>query len=45
VLKITLFEPIFSETFAEKLAELGVDKYAKKLTTIQLIEVIAHAQI
>jgi hypothetical protein len=40
-----LFEPIFSDTFTKKLTELGVDKYVKKLTTIQLIELIAHAQI
>jgi hypothetical protein len=40
-----LFEPIFSNAFTQKLTELGVDKYVKKLTTIQLIELIAHAQI
>jgi len=40
-----LFEPIFSDVFIQKLTELGVDKYVKKLTTIQLIELIAHAQI
>lgn len=40
-----LFEPILSDAFIQKLTELGVDKYVKKLTTIQLIELIAHAQI
>ena len=40
-----LFEPIFSDVFTKKLTEIGVDKYVKKLTTIQLIELITHAQI
>lgn len=40
-----LFEPILDDVFTKKLTELGVDKYVKKLTTIQLIELIAYAQI
>jgi hypothetical protein len=40
-----LFYPVYSEKFRQHIEEMGVDKYAKKLHTIQLIELIAHAQL
>jgi hypothetical protein len=40
-----LFQPIFQQRIFEQLTELGVDKYVKKLSAIQLIQLIAHAQI
>lgn len=40
-----LFLPLLSEQFQEQLINLEVDKYVKKLTTTQLIELLAHAQI
>ena len=40
-----LFQPFFHEEIAEQLERLEVDKYVKKLTTIQLIQLIAYAQI
>jgi len=40
-----LFGPVSTEKFRQQVKEMGVDKYAKKLHTIQLIELIAHAQI
>jgi hypothetical protein len=40
-----LFQPFFNEKIIEQLERLEVDKYVKKLTTIQLIQLIAYAQI
>jgi IS4 transposase len=40
-----LFEPIFIEDFIQYLNDTRVDKYTKKLKTIQLIELIANAQL
>ncbi|MGB9975924.1 IS4 family transposase [Thermovenabulum sp.] len=40
-----LFGPIFTEKFQQEVEKMGVDKYTKKLHTIQLIELIAHAQL
>jgi hypothetical protein len=40
-----LFQPFFDEGISKTLERLEVDKYVKKLTTIQLIQLIAHAQI
>jgi hypothetical protein len=40
-----LFQPFFDEGISKILERLEVDKYVKKLTTIQLIQLIAHAQI
>jgi hypothetical protein len=40
-----LFEPIFIENFIQYLNDTEVDKYVKKLKTIQLIELIAYAQL
>ncbi|MEL7566831.1 MAG: hypothetical protein AAGU27_18390 [Dehalobacterium sp.] len=40
-----LFEPIFIEDFIQYLNDIKVDKYIKKLKTIQLIELIANAQL
>jgi len=40
-----LFQPFFNEEIAEQLERMEVDKYVKKLTTIQLIQLIAYAQI
>jgi hypothetical protein len=38
-----LFNPISTEKFLQLVKEMGVDKYVKKLHTIQLIELIAYA--
>jgi hypothetical protein len=40
-----LFEPIFNEDFIQYLNDIEVDKYTKKLKTIQLIELMANAQL
>jgi hypothetical protein len=40
-----LFQPFFHEKITVQLEELEVDKYVKKLTTVQLIQLIAYAQI
>jgi len=40
-----LFQPFFQAEITEQLEKLEVDKYVKKLTTIQLIQLIAYAQI
>ena len=40
-----LFLPFFCEKITVQLKELEVDKYVKKLTTVQLIQLIAYAQI
>lgn len=40
-----LFKPINNKIFSQQLAGLEVDKYAKKLKTQQLIELVAHAQL
>jgi IS4 transposase len=40
-----LFEPIFIEDYIQYLNDTRVDKYTKKLKTIQLIELIANAQL
>lgn len=40
-----LFQPFFHEEITEQLERLEADKYVKKLTTIQLIQLIAYAQI
>ena len=40
-----LFQPFFNEKITEQFEKLEVDKYVKKLTTIQLIQLIAYAQI
>lgn len=37
--------PVYSEKFQQQMEEMGVDKYAKKLYSIELIELIAHAQL
>ncbi|MBS3975577.1 MAG: IS4 family transposase [Syntrophomonadaceae bacterium] len=39
------FGPVSSEKFRQQVEEMGVDRYAKKLYTIQLIELVANAQI
>jgi len=39
------FSPIFSENLQKELIAYGVDKYVKKLTTLQLIQVIIYAQL
>ena len=39
------FKPIFSENLQKELIVYGVDKYVKKLTTLQLIQVIICAQL
>ncbi|MDK2905988.1 MAG: hypothetical protein PWQ67_340 [Clostridia bacterium] len=40
-----LFEPTFNESFFQQLTDLEVDKYVKKLTTTQLIQLMANAQL
>ncbi|MDK2984512.1 MAG: hypothetical protein PWQ96_154 [Clostridia bacterium] len=40
-----LFGPVCSEKFQQQQQGMEVDKYAKKFYTIQLIELIAHAQL
>jgi hypothetical protein len=40
-----LFKPINNKIFSQQLDDLEVDKYAKKLKTQQLIELVAHAQL
>ena len=40
-----LFKPINNKIFSQQLDDLEVDKYAKKLNTKQLVELIAHAQL
>jgi Transposase DDE domain/Domain of unknown function (DUF4372) len=40
-----LFEPFFHQEITKKFESLEADKYVKKLTTIQLIQLIAYAQI
>ncbi|MDH7525372.1 MAG: DUF4372 domain-containing protein, partial [Peptococcaceae bacterium] len=40
-----LFGPISTEKFLTQVEQMEVDKYAKKLHTLQLIELIAHAQL
>jgi len=39
------FRPIFSENLQKRLIAYGVDKYVKKLTTIQLLQVLICAQL
>ncbi len=40
-----LYKPICNEIYQQQLDELAVDKYAKKLKTTQLIELVANAQM
>lgn len=40
-----LFKPVYSEKFRQQVEGSGVDRYAKKLHTPQLIELIALAQL
>lgn len=40
-----LFKPVCSKNFLQQLDNLGIDKYAKKLATEQLIKLIAYAQM
>lgn len=40
-----LFEPFNNEIFQETLEQLEVDKYFKKLNTVQMIELISYAQL
>jgi len=40
-----LFKPVCSTRFCQQLKDSGVDKYIKKLNTVQLIELTAHAQL
>jgi len=40
-----LFQPFFHEKITVELEKLEVDKYVKKLTTVQLIQLISYAQI
>lgn len=40
-----LFSPVYNDNFIQQLADLEVDKYVKKLTTVQLIELIVYAQL
>jgi hypothetical protein len=40
-----LFQPFFHEEITEQLEKLEADKYVKKLTTVQLIQLITYAQI
>lgn len=42
---LQLFEPIFCDSTRALLAALEVDKYAKKLTTVQLIQLVVYAQL
>ncbi|HAU30702.1 MAG TPA: IS4 family transposase, partial [Desulfotomaculum sp.] len=42
---IQLFKPILSKHFLKRIKDLNADKYIKKLKTMQLIELIALAQI
>lgn len=39
-----LFAPIFNDSFWQLTKGLEVDKHVKKLTTLQLVELIAFAQ-
>ena len=40
-----LFEPFNNENFQKTLKQLEVDKYFKKLNTVQMIELISYAQL
>lgn len=40
-----LFQPILNESFYEQVVKLEADKYAKKLSTAQLIKLMALAQL
>lgn len=40
-----LFKPIFNKNFQEHLKKLGVDKYIKKLSALQLIVLVVYAQL
>ncbi|MBZ4688507.1 MAG: transposase, family [Clostridiales bacterium] len=40
-----LFRPIFNKNFLEHLKKLGVDKYIKKLSALQLIILVVYAQL
>jgi hypothetical protein len=40
-----LFGPISTEKFQQRVKKMEVDKYAKKLHAMQLVELMAHAQL
>ena len=42
---LQLFSPIINEKFLNLLSDMEIDKYFKKLSTVELIELLANSQI
>ncbi len=42
---LQLFKPIITESFLNLLSEMEVDKYLKKLSTVELLELLSNSQV